>query len=113
MLSTDLSTGILLVILAVAVVSFIAAYGSFHFCMKVWRNERDYRRLLLWMQELEDNHAALSDSHKRLRSRIGMQELRDRKKSATNGSQEPDDDDALAWKREMRIKLARGELKPR
>lgn len=117
MLSPELSTGILLVILALAVVSFIAAYGSFHFCMKVAKERRDYRQLLLFMQELDDNHEALSASHKRLRSRVGMQDLRARKKNAQNGADSPDGaepiTDAEQWKRDMRVKLARGDIKPR
>lgn len=117
MLSTELSTGILLVILALAVVAFIAAYGSFHFCMKVAKERRDYRTLLLFMQELDDNHEALAASHKRLRSRVGMQDLRARRKGAQNGAEDPENAEPITdgekWKRDMRIRLARGEVKPR
>lgn len=117
MLSPELSTAMLLIILAGQVICFIAAYGSFHFCMKVSRERRDYRELLLFVQQLDDQHEALSASHKRLRSRVGMQDLRARKKSAQNGAQDPEEaepvTDAEKWKRDMRIKLARGDIKPR
>ena len=108
LLSTELSTGLLLIILALSVVSFIAAYGSFTFCLRVSKNQRDYRQLLLFMGELDDNLEALAASHKRLRSRVGMKELRARRKSA-NDDDEPMPED---WKKEMRRKLHTGEIKP-
>lgn len=117
MLSTELSTAAAYIALALAVVSFIAAYGCFHFCMRVARSERDYRALLLFIQELDDNHEALAASHKRLRSRVGMRDLRARRNESKN---EPGDHPELPqpsrdqeeWKRQMRVKLHTGQLKP-
>jgi len=108
MLSPELSTGMALVSLALAVISFVAAYGCFHFCMRVARSERDYRALLLLLQELDDNHEALAASHKRLRSRVGMRELREKRKDEktvrSNGAGESPED----WKRRKRLELFHG-----
>ena len=117
MLSPELSTAATLITGAIAIVALIAAYGSFHFCMRVAEKERDYRQLLLAITQLDDNYHALYDSHKRLRSRVGMRELRERRKGEHNNDDSPDpaqpSRDTLEWKKQMRIKLATGEVKPR
>lgn len=113
MLSPELSTGAVLVALAISIVSLIAAYGSFHFCMKVAQSERDLRHIVLALQAVDDGLAALEASHKKLRSRVGMRELREKRKVEANGLDGDDEPtDAEKWKREMRLKLHRGELKP-
>lgn len=103
--------------LGLALAAIVLALLAFQLTLGLNRNERDFRALLLQMTELEDNHVALLDSHKRLRSRVGMRELRARKKDATNGGTYPDEDQptvsAADFKKEMRMKLARGEVKPR
>jgi len=108
MLPTELSTGMALVSLALAIISFIAAYGCFHFCMRMARSERDYRSLLLAMQELDDNHEALAASHKRLRSRVGMRELREKRKDERTVSENGADGSVDDWKRRKRLELFHG-----
>ena len=101
MLSSELSTGLILITLALAIISFIAAYGCFHFCMRVARETRDYRALLLHIRELEDLHEALAASHKRLRSRVGMRELRSKRKAAN--------DDDGAYQEDQDVRRANGQ----
>lgn len=113
MLSPELSTGLILITIALSVVAFIAAYGSFHYCMKVAQSERDLRTLVLALQAVDDSLAALEASHKKLRSRVGMRELREKRKVESNGEDfDQEATDKEKWKREMRLKLHRGELKP-
>lgn len=114
MLSPELSTAMILVALAVSIVSFIGCYAAVMHASRLSRERRDFHAIILELAELDDRLCALNDSHKRLRSRVGMRELRARKKNAQNGEDPdtPDDDEAAKWKREMRLKLHRGELKP-
>lgn len=113
LLSPELSTGAVLIAMALSVVAFIAAYGSFHYCMKVAQSERDLRQIVLALQALDDGLAALEASHKKLRSRVGMRELREKRKVEQNGEDfDATDLDKERWKREMRLKLHRGEIKP-
>lgn len=92
-------------------VSFLAM----QFALTNKRSDRDYRRLLLHLSELDDRLEATSASHKRLRSRVGMRELRARRKNGTG-----EDDEVAArqendaeWKRRKRLELAQGNLKVR
>jgi len=58
------------------------------------------------LTELSDSYDALLTSHKKLRSRIGMRELRER--------EAPEADDPATWKQRTRAKLAKdGKLSPR
>jgi hypothetical protein len=108
------------VALAISIVCFIGTYACVTFAARVARERRDYRALLAFMTELDDNHEALAASHKRLRSRVGMRELRARRKEPQNAAEAdladkyPDtaETDREKWKREMRIKLHTGEVKP-
>lgn len=62
-----------------------------------------HARITRFEQELVDQRAlyeALFESHKRLRSREGMRELRQRQ------AMEQQPTDPLAWKRQMRAQLA-------
>ena len=110
-----LSTVFPYIALVIAVGSLGISFVAMQFALRNKRDERNYRKLLLWMQEIDDQHEALSASHKRLRSRIGMRELRERKKGAQNGSGEPADPEpgTPEWKQAMRLKLQSGEIKPR
>lgn len=105
------------VALAISIVCFIATYSAVGVALKLSRKERDFRALILLFQELEDNHEALAASHKRLRARVGMRELRAKRKNGQNGEDTEApvataETDKERWKREMRVKLHRGELKP-
>ena len=104
--------------LLVSITSLGVSFVAMQFALRNKRDERDYRSLLLLLQELDDQHDALAASHKRLRSRVGMRELRARKKNGQNDDAEAPDlpepsRDVDEWKRQMREKLHRGEIKPR
>jgi len=60
----------------------------------------DVHRLERLASDLQEDFAALMESHKKLRSRVGMQRKRAR--------DEPESMDPAEWKRQMRIKLAHG-----
>lgn len=118
MLSTELSTAAMFIGLALSIIAFIAAYGSFAFCLKVSRKDRDYRALFLFCQELEDNHAALLASHKKLRSRVGMRELRAKRNGGDNDDA-PDLVNAIStgetpeeFKARVRKEIHLGKIKP-
>lgn len=119
MLSPELSTAAMYITFAISVVAFIAAYGCFHFCMQVAKKERDYRRLLLAITQLDDNYHALYESHKRLRSRFGMRELREKRKVESEPVEietevaPGETKDVDAWKKQKRAELATGTLKVR
>lgn len=104
-----LSTILVYVALAVAVIAAVLALLAFQMTLGLNRNERDFRHLISAMHEFDDTLAALYDSHKRLRSRVGMRELREKRKTAQNAPTELEGED---WKREMRAKLHKGEIKP-
>ena len=116
MLSTIFPYVAILVSIGALGVSFV----GMQFALRNKRDEREYRNILLALTELEDLHEALAASHKRLRSRVGMRELRERRK---NGDNPPNIDagdpegrtvnDPDEWKRRKRIELATGKLKPR
>jgi len=55
------------------------------------------------LTELQDAYEALLASHKKLRSRISMRDLREKR---SNGSDMPDSTtDPAGWKRQMRLQL--------
>lgn len=119
MLSTVLPYVVALLSLSAFGVSLLAM----QFAMTNKRHEGDFRRLLLIITQMEDDHAALLASHKRLRSRVGMRELRAKRRmdqeidqdvSTTLGvdGKAANDSDVDAWKKRMRLKLHKGELKP-
>lgn len=114
-----LSTILLYSSLGFSLLALVLSVLSFQMTLGLNRNDRDFTNLVLAIAELEDLHEALSASHKRLRSRVGMRELRAKRK---NGHDEDDQDDSPPprpavdpeqWKREMRLKLHRGEIKTR
>jgi len=116
MLSTALPYVSLIFALAAAGVSLLAM----QFALTNKRHDGDFRRLLLIITQMEDDHAALLASHKRLRSRVGMRELRAKRKVEQDvdealgvaGNGAANDPDVNEWKRKMRLKLHKGELKP-
>ena len=55
------------------------------------------------LTELSDAYDALLESHKKLRSRISMRQLREKRKNGTDVPDATTDPDG--WKREMRLKL--------
>lgn len=68
--------------------------------------QASHARITRFEQELVDQrvlYEALMESHKRLRSREGMRELRQRQAVEQNPSAVTD---PLAWKRQMRAQLA-------
>ena len=110
-----LSTVMPYVGLVIAIASLGVSFLAMQFALTNKRSERDFRTLLLHITELEDLHEALKASHERLRSRVGMRELRARKK---NGDDEPlsrDEEvsDIEAWKKQKRLELHTGKLKVR
>ena len=97
-----------------AIVSCGLSIFAFQLAMARHRNLRDIRTIVLHLSELEDMHEALAASHKRLRSRVGMQDLRARRKSEKNGADDQPEAgqlDSEAWKRQKRLELASGKLK--
>jgi len=102
----------------------LAAFGvsllAMQFALTNKRHEGDFRRLLLHLVQLEDDHAALLASHKRLRSRVGMRELRAKRKVEddvpekldVDGQSAANETDINEWKKQMRLKLHKGEIKP-
>lgn len=106
MLSTELSTGLLFVSLLCALGSLGVSFVAMQFALRNKRSDREYRDLVLHLAELEDLHEALAASHKRLRSRVGMRELRAKRR---NGDDPPEDQVPLQsvddWKKQARIEL--------
>lgn len=126
MLSTDLST-IALALAGVAfvmsVISAIAAARALSFAQDavtwVQTNNADsislrqMAEVQTQLTELLDAHQTLYDSHKKLRSRIGMREMREKRRSESGDGKVPGDvpdpqTDPEGWKRAMRIKLGIG-----
>lgn len=108
-----LSTILTYVSLVIALGSLGVAFVAMQFALTNKRSDRDYSVLLLQLRELEDLHEALAASHKRLRSRVGMRELREKRQA--NGQEADETAERLTaeeWKRQMRLKLHKGELKP-
>jgi len=103
MISTDLSTLFLLFVVAICVgfAGFAVKYASAarnyaEDCFQWVKGNNEKSLSLTRIAELEaaltdlaDAYHALLKSHKKLRSRIGMRELRKRRKDAQNGSEEP------------------------
>lgn len=117
-LSPELSTGIALVALALSSVCFVGCYAAVMFASKLARERRDLRDIIGQIVELDDRFHALNDSHKRLRSRFGMRELREKRKHEHNDADDTPElpepsRDVAEWKKQMRVKLATGEVKPR
>lgn len=108
------------VVLLLALAAFGISLLAMQFALTNKRHDGDFRRLLLIITQMEDDHAALLASHKRLRSRVGMRELRAKRKVSEDvpGDLDVDDrdaandDDVHEWKRRMRLKLHKGEVKP-
>lgn len=110
-----LSTVLLYVALTFSVFALAISYFAVRFAYARVKNLRSHQNIIHHLHELEDMHEALSASHKRLRSRVGMRELRARRKNGDDGSTDhPSAEfDPEAWKKEQRLKIARGELKAR
>lgn len=118
-LSTMLSTVLQYVFLLFSLAAFGISLLAMQFALTNKRDERNYRQLLMHLAELEDLFEALNASHKRLRSRVGMRELREKRKVADNvpdalgvDGKAANDDTPEEWKRRMRLKLHKGEIKP-
>lgn len=116
-----LSTVLPYVALLLAIAAFGISLVAMQFALTNKRSDRNYRELLLHLSELEDLHEALAASHKRLRSRVGMRELREKRKTSDDvpaalGVNGPAANDPVQsreeWKKMMRLKLHRGEIKP-
>lgn len=120
MLSPELSTGLVVVSLLFAISSFAVSYIAMQFALRNKRDDHDYGQILRNISLLDDNHHALLDSHKRLRSRFGMRELREKRKVGDEPEPEVIEThvgpgktvDVDAWKKQKRIELAQGKLKP-
>ena len=129
MLSTDLST-ISLVLAGLALVVSLACAvvvgRGVEYSRAAWRfvqNEnaeslqlRQLAELQTGLTELHDAYQALYDSHKKLRSRIGMRELREKRRSNGTDADAPGDlpdpqKDPDGWKKAMRAKLHLGQIK--
>lgn len=92
-------------------------------------NIRDFTVMTAAFEELQDLYSALSASHKRLRSRVGMRELRERRKGGNGDPPQPPtppgndpynsadqlstEEERARWKKQMRLALHSGQLKPR
>jgi hypothetical protein len=136
MLSTELST------IGLFFVAFLAAIG-FGFAVSAYKRAGEAFRygkaaveftrenaahelsragidkIELSLSDLEDRHHALLESHKRLRSRVGMRELRKRRKEANGEDRDPNSRDMFdpntatdAEKSAYKVKL-REEMKQR
>ena len=123
MLSTELSTVFLFASFVLSVLAMAFSLGCLRIATRVWRKNRDIRAIVMQLMEMDDSLEALSASHKRLRSRVGMRELRSKRKEGENGNDEAPyasvdvppqlgPEEREIWKRQMRILLHRGELKP-
>jgi hypothetical protein len=126
MLSTDLPTFSVILsavaLLVACVCMFIAARAHRWAVAAIkWTHEYNADSLSLkqlaeleaQMTDLYDSYSALLASHKKLRSRIGMREVREKRRSenfdATVTLAEPDPQkDPEGWKRHMRAKLGIG-----
>lgn len=101
MLSTILDWIALLLSIAALGISFVAM----QFALTNKRSDSDYRRLLLHLSELEDLHEALAASHKRLRSRVGMRELRAKRASGDSEPSPESQETPEEWKKRARAEL--------
>lgn len=101
---------LLVTLCAVSALSLALSLFAFQLSMRRYMDVRDFRAMRLAIGELDDRLIALGDSHKRLRSRVGMRELRARRGQSENGADETTSADE--WKRQMRMKLHKGEIKP-
>jgi hypothetical protein len=105
-----MATWILICFGAAIVLALALSVFAFQLSMRRYMDVRDFRAMRLALGELDDRLIALGDSHKRLRSRVGMRELRARRGQSENGVDESTSADE--WKRQMRMKLHKGEIKP-
>lgn len=122
MLSNDLST-ISVLLLAVSLAFFAIALWisvrAYRYSGAAWQYVQNMNaesqslaeiaRISADLTELHDAYSALLSSHKKLRSRVGMREVRERRK---NGADAPTDGDLPdprvdpeGWKRAMRLRL--------
>lgn len=126
MLSTDLSTFSVILsaaALLVACVCLFVATRAHSWAAAAIKWTQDYNadslslkqlaELESQLTELYDSYHALLASHKKLRSRIGMREVREKRRSGeTNGTAPPAEPDPQkdpeGWKRHMRAKLGIG-----
>ena len=107
-----LSTTFTYITFAFSLLACIFAGIATQLALRQVRDERDFKKILMHLAELEDLHEALAASHKRLRSRIGMQEMRARRKNGEDVQDTHDETefelskrDPEAWKAQMRLKL--------
>jgi hypothetical protein len=112
--------------MAISCVTFAFSVLAAYLSIVRYINIRDFTEMQIQLEALADLYSALSTSHKRLRSRVGMRELRERRKGDQEEQQLPlptndpynsadqltTEEQRAAWKREMRVKLHRGEIKP-
>lgn len=111
-----LSTPLLLVTFGLSVFASVLGVVAAIYARRRILFHEQFRSMLLAMQELDDNHAALLASHQKLRSRVGMREMRAKRKDA-NGADEldvplPKAESPEEWKKRMRVELHKGTLKP-
>jgi len=102
-----LSTILMYVSIVLAVGSLGISFLAMQFALTNKRSDSDYRRLLLHLSELEDLHEALAASHKRLRSRVGMRELRAKR---GNGADPSPNETPEEFKARMRAELHKKQI---
>ena len=64
----------------------------------------DLAKIERQMADIVEDHSALIQSHKKLRSRIGMRELREKREAQTI----PPDESPEEWKKRVRLELVTG-----
>lgn len=125
MISTDLSTiaaifsalAFLISCVALYIARAASEYAGAAFQYTKHRSEKSQvAAISAQLTELDDAYHALLDSHKKLRSRIGMRELREKRRNDDDNAPPPGDapdpqSDPEGWKRHMRAKLRLGHPK--
>lgn len=124
MLSTDLSTFVAIIVVLLAGIVAVIAISQWKLSDRVdravafIRNEnadslslRKMADVEATLTELLDSYDALLTSHKKLRSRIGMREVREKRKKTENGVDLGDEAEKAAYKAKLRAALrAEGRL---
>lgn len=119
-LSPELSTILAAFAVLIAAISWLYAFKCWAFCRDTeefvkLQNKRSLTlgkiaEIETQLTELTDAYGALLDSHKKLRSRIGMRANRAAKDAESGGIPDPKVDPA-GYKRVMRLKLGNLNLK--
>lgn len=111
MLSTYLTEILLFIVFVAAGLAVYLSALAFSMAKSRYMDVRDFREMRLFLADLDDRHEALVASHKRLRSRVGMKELRAKRKQEDD-IPEKSEETPEQWKKRKRLELHSGRLKP-